>query len=169
MNASLSRVSDRLWSAVCKLMMLVVAICAPLHAVQGQTLTDIAIAGGNNQSTYAANGCRMTHRLVLGIVVCYARLDGHRRAEFDTNFQSNYSTFVDTGLNPTFSIGVYSGNTSGPFQVTVNCSSGCTGTTTLTFNETATPPPPYLEMDITDGNNQTGPVGSTLPTPLTVC
>ncbi|HEX3895334.1 MAG TPA: autotransporter domain-containing protein [Rudaea sp.] len=171
MNAIYSRVSDRLWSAVCKLMMLVIAICAPLHAAQAQT--DIAIAGGNNQSGYTND------ELASPLTVSFS---GSSYVLLDFHVTSGNAFFEESGNNDYVpnggTFGVNAGDTTsahlilpsnaGPVTVTATCQSGCTTVETLTFNETATPPPPYLEMDITAGNNQSGPVNSTLPTPLTV-
>src|ERR1700722_8150842 len=171
MNASLHRVSDRLWSAVCKLMMLVVAICAPLHAAQAQT--DIAIAGGNNQSGYT--NTELASPLTISFSgSSYVLIDFHVTSGNAYFAQSGNNDYVPNaggfGVNAgdTVSANLVLSSNPGPVTVTVTCESGCTSTETVTFNETATPQPPYLEMDITAGNNQRGAVNSTLPTPLTV-
>ena len=89
-------------------------------------------------------------------------------ARLGTNFSSSDSVFFDPSSNPTFSFDVYTPDTAGPFQVTVTCSSGCTSVQTLTFNETALQPPPYLQMRKSGGDTQSGPPGTELPTPLQV-
>jgi outer membrane autotransporter protein len=163
MNASLRRAAGRVWSIMTALLLLTVSVCANAQS------NVMSIAGGDNQSAYA--GQHLPNSLSVAFSgSSYVTLDWSATggAVFDTNFQSTYSTFVDTGLSPTFSVGVYAATTVGPFQVTVTCSSGCTGTTTLTFNETALKPPPYLQMLITGGNNQVGSPNSVLPSPLQV-
>src|ERR1700733_1763720 len=112
MNASLNRVSDRLWSAVCKLMMLVVAICAPLHGAQAQTSTDIAIAGGNNQSGYTDT--ELSNQLTVSF-------SGSSYVFLEFHVTSGNAYFQESGTNDYIvnggSFGVNAGDTAGAFVI----------------------------------------------------
>ncbi len=170
MKAILSRVGDRSWSIACKFVFLLVAFCAPLHAAQAQTT--MAIAGGNGQTgqTYYA--------LPIPLSVSFS---GTSTVFLDWHVTSGNAYFQQSGSNDYVpndgELNVSSGSTSsvnlvldgqGPITVTATCQLGCTTVQTLTFNETASPPPPNLEMDVYSGNNQSGPVNTTLPVALSV-
>jgi outer membrane autotransporter protein len=170
MKAILSRVCDRAGSVACKLVLFVAAVCAPLHAAQAQTT--MAIAGGNGQTGQAFNTLPIPLSVSFSgtsTVTLEWRVTGGN-AFFQQNDSNDYipnGGELSTSPGSTSSVNlVLDGQ--GPITVTATCQLGCTTPQTLVFNETATPPPPNLEMDITAGNNQSGPINTTLPTPLTV-
>ena len=162
MNASLGRVAGRVWSLVTTLLLLTISVCA-----NAQSAT-MSIAGGNNQSAYT--GQHLSNPLTLafsGASYVSLTLTASGGAEFDS-FSSTDSEFFDTAVTPTFSIGLYAATSPGPFQVTVTCNSGCMGTTTLIFNETALKTPPYLQMTKVSGDSQSAPPNTELQAPLQI-
>ncbi len=83
-------------------------------------------------------------------------------------YGSSYSDSLNTSPGSTDSIMLAFNGTAGQVKVTVTCAQGCDTVQTLTFTETATKPPPYLQMNYLSGNAQSGPPNTTLPQPLVV-
>ncbi|HEX4481631.1 MAG TPA: autotransporter domain-containing protein [Rudaea sp.] len=86
----------------------------------------------------------------------------------ESDFESSYITEIGVEPGTTSSVHFYAGDTPGPVQVMVTCVSGCDTMQTLVFSETIDNPPPYLQMQIAGGNNQSGPANTQLSQPLRV-
>lgn len=175
MKAILSRIGERTRSVAHNLFLFTAVLCALLQAAQAQTVpptTNMAIAAGNNQTgqTYSTLAVPLT---VSFDGTSTVSLEWHvtgGNAVFQENYSNDY--IVNDGELRTTPGSTSSVNLilegQGPITVTATCQFGCTTVQTLTFNETATPPPPNLQMAIAGGNNQSGPPNTTLPTPLQV-
>ncbi len=164
MNVSLRRAAGRVWSVVTTLLLLTVSVCANAQS------NVMSIAGGSGQSNYVNQ--ELPNPLTVSFSgASYVQLDweiSNGNGYFTQSNTSSYNPSFDTSLNNTNSVNVVLGSTPGPVQVTVTCVSGCDTVQTLTFNETANRQPPYLQMEIAGGNNQSGPPGSVLPQALRV-
>src|SRR5262249_38330958 len=130
----------------------------------------MSMAGGNNQSGYEFT------ELPTQLAVSFTGL-GNVTVQWQVTggtagFQESGTTsFTDAGLDespgPNSSVRLDLGGTPGGVTVTATCTAGCPTQQVVTFNETIVAPPPYLEMDVLSGNNQTGQPNTTLPQELT--
>ncbi len=85
-----------------------------------------------------------------------------------SNYGSSYSSSVSTSPGSTDGIQLAMGGTAGTVRVAVTCTYGCDTVQTLTFTETATKPPPNLEMRYVSGSGQSGAPNTKLAQPLIV-
>src|SRR5882724_2688428 len=174
MNTTIARFLTRLCSATGKLALLTLTICAPVDAALAQN--SISIAGGDNQSGYTytplPNPLTVSFSNSLSVTSLEWRVTGGT-ATFRQNGSTDYIDPNISSFNPppkTASVNLDLGGTAGPVVVQAICTGcGANGVSqSVTFSETATARPPYLEMDVVSGNNQTGQANTTLPDPLTV-
>ena len=141
------------------------------ETVQAPPSNVMSIASGNNQS--GAAGTVLASPLTVsfsggGTVVLDWQITGGD-AVFLQSGATSYSQSMDVTSGSTASVNLAFGSTTGPVAVTATCSVGCTGATQfVTFHETITAAPPYLEMDVASGDGQSGPPNTTLPAPLVV-
>jgi outer membrane autotransporter protein len=164
MNVSLRSGAGRVAIIMSALLLLSISICAN---AQSDTMS---IVGGGGQHAYP--GDEFSNPLTVSftgsstVTIDWEVVNGN--GFFQETGESTLVTSIDTSTQNTNSVHLYAGSTSGPMQVTVTCVSGCTSMQTLTFNETVDPAPPYLQMLIKSGNNQSGPPNTVLPSPLQV-
>ncbi len=141
------------------------------ETVQAPPSNVMSIASGNNQS--GAAGTVLASPLTVsfsgsGTVFLDWQVTGGD-AVFLQSGAANYSQSMDVTAGSTANVNLAFGSTTGPVTVTATCSVGCTGTTQfVTFRETVTAAPPYLEMDVASGDGQSGQPNTSLPAPLIV-
>lgn len=179
MKTAIMRLLTRLRSITGKFTLLALAVCAPPQLALAGMANSITIVGGNNQSgqTYTELPNQLSVGFSNGSYVTSVEWIVTSGA---ANFQENGSTdYIDPNFNGVFpvtgqtsNVRLDLGGNAGPVTVQVICT-GCVdsngaGPQTLTFNETVTPAPPLLQMNVFSGNNQTGPPSATLPSPLIV-
>jgi outer membrane autotransporter protein len=149
---------------VTALLLFAVSVCA-----NAQTAV-MSIAGGSGQHAYPNNS--FSNPLTVSFSgTGTATLDwevSNGNGGFEESGTSSFTTIVDVPMQTSDSVHLFAGSTSGPLQVTVTCVAGCSSMQILTFNETIDPAPPYLQMLIKSGNNQSGPPNTVLPQPLQV-
>ncbi|MDR3388892.1 MAG: autotransporter domain-containing protein [Rudaea sp.] len=175
MKTALTWLLACLCSATGRLAMLALTICAPLHLVHAQAGPNaMSLAGGNNQSA------QTFYSLPDPLTVSFS---GSSYVFLEWQVTSGSATFQESGTTDyvagngslvtspgsTTSVHLILGGTVGPVTVTATCSGGCTTAPfVLTFNETVTAPPPALEMQVNNGNNQSGAANTTAAQPLEV-
>jgi len=133
----------------------------------------ISIASGNNQS--GAVSTTLPNPLTVSFSGAPAgggsvQLDwqvttGNATIEEGGN-SSSYSQMIVTSAGSTAGIHLMLGASAGNVSVTATCTTGCTGSTQVTFNATIATTQPVLNTFA--GDNQSGAPGSTLPTKLEV-
>jgi uncharacterized protein with beta-barrel porin domain len=132
----------------------------------------LSLVSGNNQSAQVYQS--LPSPLVVGFsgpgnVTLDWQISGNTGAVFAQNFATSYSQSLTTTAGSTSQVGIYLGSKTGTFKVTATCSAGCSGANnSVAYNVTATPAPPYLQMDIVSGSSQSGSPNTTLPQPLVV-
>ncbi|MEP6485112.1 MAG: autotransporter domain-containing protein [Rudaea sp.] len=172
MNTIQSRGVARRWTFARKMMLIAIAVCAPLHAALAQN--QMTIASGNNQSGQANQQFAQPLTVQFsGTPVASTFVGVHWQINAGSGFfqetgTNTYDQTLSTGPGSTTAATLVS-NSAGTLSVSATCTAGCdTPPLSVTFTETATPAPAYLEMDIVSGNNQTGAPGTTLPSSLVV-
>ena len=136
----------------------------------------MSVASGDQQSGYTYTQLPNPLTVSFSGRSPIAKLEWKVTGGSATFQQNGAADYIDPKISPnappppTASVNLDLGGKIGPVTVQAICTGcGASGTSqTVTFTETVTAPPPYLEMDVFSGNGQSGLPNTTLAQPLSV-